>query len=159
MKTKLAKRALFLVITVAVISLILWGLADARSEATTTVLAFIGIIITTCIWFSMAWRIYEVKPAEAWPAIVICLAPYLLTAGLDIYMAPYYYDGGGNAWASILDSYGNILFNSNYLLLAGWPEQPTISTSLAILMLQILLPAALAYLLRFVNKFQSKQLD
>lgn len=158
MRSKLATRALLSVISVALSSIILWGLADAKSEVTIVTLAFVGIIITTCIWFSLAWRIYDTKLKEAMPAVLISLAPYILTGVLDIYMAPYYNNDGGFLWASILDSYGNILYNSNYHLLAGWPEQSMISTGVAVLMMQILLPFALAFAFKsYEQKFLGRK--
>lgn len=158
MKGKLARKGLLSVIAVALISLALWGLADGKSETTIAVLVFTGIILTTCIWFALAWQVWDAKPLEALPALAICLTPYLLTAGLDIYMAPYYSNDGGVMWAWILDSYGNILFNPYYHLLLGWQGQPMTSVAIIILMMQILLPFAFAFILKFIARiYKSKR--
>jgi hypothetical protein len=119
-----------------------------------------GIIITTCIWFSLALRIFDAKLKETLPALAICFAPYFLTAMMDLYMAPYNTNGGGNVWISIFDSYGNIFFHSGYHMLAGWPGQSMIATTIASLLLQIFLPFAMAYILRFSDqKFRSRRYD
>jgi hypothetical protein len=153
MKSKIIKRSLLSIFAVALVSIVIWGLADEKPEATILVLAFINIIITTCIWFSFAWYAYEAKPRDALPAFAICLAPYVLTAGLDIYMAPYYYSGGENMWAWILNSYGTILFNSSYHLLASVSGDSIVAASFVILFLQIFLPLALAFIIRFGGRF------
>jgi len=117
------------------------------------ILVVINIVITTCIWFSFAWKALDANLRDALPAFAICLVPYLLTTGLDLYMAPFNYNGGGNAWASIFDSYGNIFFNSSYHLLASVAGDSIVTSSLVILLLQILLPLALAFIIKFSERF------
>ena len=153
MKSKIVRRSLFSILAVALISIVLWGLAEGKPDATLVILAVINVVITTCIWFSFAWKALDANLRDALPAFAICLAPYLLTAGLDLYMAPFYYNGGGNAWASILDSYVNILFNSSYHLLASASGDSIVTASSVILLLQILLPIALAFIIRFSGRF------
>lgn len=153
MKSKIVKRSLFSIFAVALVSIVIWGLADEKPDATIVVLAVINLVITTCIWLSFAWKAFEATPRDALPAFAICLAPYVLTAGLDIYMAPYYYSGGENMWAWILDSYGNILFNSSYNLLASVSGDSIVTASFVILFLQILLPLALALIIKFSERF------
>jgi len=156
MKLKLEKRALLSVIAIALISLVLWGLADGKSDAMIVLLATTGIITTSCIWFSMAWCIFDVKPLKALPAVVICLAPYALTSGLDKYIEPYYYNGGGNQWAWIMDSYCNIFFNGSFNLLSALPDKAISKTAILVLVIQILLPFALAFILKlYQHRFRS----
>ena len=153
MKSEIVKRSLLSILAVALVSIVLWGLADEKPDNTIVILAVINIIITTCIWFSFAWKAFDAKLRDALPAFAICLAPYVLTSGLDIYMAPYYYSGGENIWAWILDSYGNILFNSSYNLLASVSGGSIATASFIILFLQILLPLALAFIIKFSGRF------
>ena len=152
MKIKPIKRALLSVVSVALISGMLWWLSDGRPDAWIAVLAVIGVILTSGIWFLLAWQAYDSKLSEALPALLICLAPYMITFGLDMYMAPYAGNDGGNAWAWILDSYGNILFNPAYKLLSTLSEHSISTVSTTLFLLQILLPIALAYVIKFYEK-------
>jgi hypothetical protein len=153
MKSKIVKRSLLSILAVALVSIVLWGLAEGKPDTTIVIFAVINIIITTCIWFSFAWKALDANLRDALPAFAICLVPYVLTAGLDIYMVPYNYSGGENMWAWILDSYGNIFFNSSYHLLASVAGDSIVTSSLVILLLQILLPLALTFIIRFGGRF------
>lgn len=141
---------------IALISMILFLLADNATFTTLTILFYLGIVATTSIWFLVAWHIYELKSIDKIIITVICATPYLLTLLLNSYMIPYEGSDNGNMWLIILGEYSNIFFNTNYHLLRAIVSVHIESIMPTILLFQILIPFALAFIIKGFNELFGK---